>query len=208
MSGCCEGKCDALALLRQRQSRALKVVLGINAGMFVLEVVAGLMAHSSSVLADSLDMLGDAVVYSTSLYVIGRGERWQARMAFVKGCVMIGLGFVVVLDVVAKVIGDRGPSAEGMGAIGLLALVANATCLYVLTRHRDDDINMRSVWVCSRNDIVANCGVLLAAGGVAFTGSRWPDVMVGAAIAVIVLTSAFRVTRTALGLLKERPLTA
>lgn len=197
MSGCCEGTCDALAALRARQGRVLKIVLGINAAMFVIEVVAGLVTRSSSLLADSLDMLGDAVVYASSLYVLGRGLLWQTRIARLKAGVMIFLGLSVLLDAALKAAGAKPPIAEGMGAMGVVALGANLLCLYLLTRHREDDINMRSVWICSRNDIIANVGVLLAAAGVSAFQSRWPDVVVGGVIATVVFSSAFRVLRDA-----------
>jgi len=202
MRGCCEGKCDALSILRERQGRVLKIVLGINLVMFLVEVIAGLLTRSSSVLADSLDMFGDAIVYASSLYVLGRGVRWQARMAALKGTIMVVFGLGVLVDTTLKVLGARPPIAEGMGAIGVVALAANLFCLYLLTRHREDDINMRSVWICSRNDIVANVGVLLAAAAVAVLRSRWPDVIVGTAIAGVFLSSALRVMRDAVAELR------
>lgn len=193
MSGCCESKCEALTAMRAKQRRVLEIVLGINVAMFGVEVVAGLVTRSSSVLADSLDMFGDAVVYASSLYVLDRGPTWQARMAAGKGVIMLLFGLGVLLDVVLKVLGARPPHAEGMGLVGFAALAANLVCLRVLTAHRADDINMRSVWVCSRNDIIANVGVLLAAAGVALTGTRWPDIAVGSVIAVLFLRSAWSV---------------
>ena len=197
MSSCCEAKCGALAALRAKQARVLKIVLAINAVMFFVEAVAGFMTGSSSVLADSLDMLGDAAVYATSLYVLGRAQVWQARVAVVKGLIMVAFGAAVVIDVALKLAGARPPHAEGMGIIGVVALAANLVCLYLLTRHREDDINMRSVWLCSRNDIIANVGVLLAAAGVAWTGTRWPDIAVGSVIAFLFLSSATKVLREA-----------
>ena len=197
MDSCCESKSGALARLRDKQSRVLKIVLAINAVMFFAEGAAGVVTRSSSVLADSLDMLGDAAVYASSLYVLRRGPVWQARMALAKGVVMVAFGLAVVLDVAMKLAGARVPHAEGMGLIGAVALGANLLCLYLLTRHRADDINMRSVWLCSRNDIVANVGVLVAAGAVAWSGSRWPDIAVGSVIAFVFLSSASRVLRDA-----------
>lgn len=198
MGSCCESKCDALAALRAKQARVLKVVLATNAVMFIVEAGAGLLARSSSVLADSLDMFGDAAVYASSLYVLDRGPRWQARVALAKGLVMVAFGAGVVVDVALKIAGTRAPSAEGMGAIGVVALAANLVCLYLLTRHRADDINMRSVWLCSRNDIIANVGVLFASAGVAWTGTHWPDVVVGSVIAFVFLSSASTVLREAM----------
>lgn len=203
MSSCCEDKCDALVALRAKQSRVLKIVLAINATMFVAELTGGILARSSSLLADSLDMFGDAVVYATSLWVLGRGRLWQGRVAALKGLVMVAFGLGVVAETFAKAIGSRAPSAEGMGVIGFVALAANLICLYLLTRHREDDINMRSVWLCSRNDIVANVSVLIAAGAVAMLGSKWPDVVVGGGIALLFLSSATRVLREAMAELRR-----
>lgn len=203
MGGCCENKCDALAALRQKQRSVLLVVLGVNATMFLVEVVVGLVTHSNSVLADSLDMFGDAVVYASSLYVLGRGRLWQARMAALKGAIMVAFGLAVLGDAVAKVLGARLPAAEGMGVVGVLALAANLYCLYVLTRHRDDDLNMKSVWLCSRNDIAANVGLLLAAAGVAISRSRWPDIVVGLGVAGLFLSSSLSVLRAAIGELRH-----
>lgn len=205
MSSCCTGKCETLAALRSKQRRVLEIALGINAAMFAVEVVAGLLSGSSSVLGDSLDMFGDAVVYASSLYVLDRGRAWQARMAVVKGAIMLLFAVAVLTDVALKLAGARVPHAEGMGAIGVVALIANLVCLRLLTAHRTDDINMRSVWICSRNDIIANVGVLLAAAGVAVLESKWPDIIVGAVIAGLFLQSASRVLRDALGELRVPP---
>lgn len=202
MGSCCENKCDALAALRKKQRSVLLVVLGINATMFVVEVIVGLLTRSNSVLADSLDMFGDAVVYASSLYVLERGRVWQGRVAALKGVIMVVFGLSVLADAVAKALGSRLPAAGGMGVIGAVALGANLYCLYLLTSHRDDDINMKSVWICSRNDIIANVGLLAAAGGVALLHSRWPDIIVGLIVAGLFLSSAFGVLRAAIGELR------
>lgn len=202
MSSCCENKCDALAALRKKQRSVLLVVLGINATMFLVEVVVGFFARSNSVLADSLDMFGDAVVYASSLYVLERDRVWQGRVAALKGVIMVVFGLGVLADAVAKALGTRVPAANGMGVIGAIALGANLYCLYLLTKHRDDDINMRSVWICSRNDIIANVGLLAAAGGVALLQSRWPDIVVGLIVAGLFLSSAVGVLRAAIGELR------
>ena len=165
--------------------------------MFVVEFAAGVVAHSTALLADSVDMLGDAIVYGFSLYVIGRGSAWQARAALFKGGVMALFGAAVLGEVVTKVARGLVPAAEVMTGVGALALVANASVLVFLWRHRGDDINMRSAWMCSRNDVVANASVLLAAGGVALTGTAWPDIVVGLAIALMFGTSAVTVLRDA-----------
>ena len=186
--------------MHARQRHVLQVVLGINAVMFVVELVAALIAHSTALLADSLDMLGDALVYGFSLYVIGRASVWQARAALLKGILMAGFGIGVLVEVAAKLARGLTPEPTIMSTIAFVALLANAVALLLLWRHRSDDINMRSVWLCSRNDVMANGGVMLAALGVAVTGSPWPDIVVGLAIAALVGLSALVVIRQALAL--------
>ena len=180
-----------------RQRRTLHVVLWINAGMFVVEFGAGLLAQSTALLADSVDMLGDALVYGFSLYVVGRPVLWQRRAALLKGAIMAAFGILVLVQVIIKVFGAVVPAPGVMGGVGMLALAANTLCLFLLRRRRSDDINMQSAWLCSRNDVVANGGVLIAAAAVALSGSMWPDIVVGLAITAIFVTSAARVIRTA-----------
>jgi Co/Zn/Cd efflux system component len=172
-------------------------VLAINATMFIIEAVAGLMAQSTALLADVLDMLGDALVYGFSLYVIARNGRWKAAAALLKGTIMGAFGLAVLGEAVYKVFSATVPRADVIGAIGVLALLANVTCLLLLWRHRTDDINMQSTWLCSRNDVLANLGVLMAAVGVRVYQAGWPDLLIGAAIAGLFLASAVRVTSQA-----------
>jgi cation diffusion facilitator family transporter len=191
-------ECCAIRPVHAQQRRVLHIVLWINLAMFLVEVVAGLIAHSTALLADSVDMLGDAIVYGFSLYVIARAPVWQARAALLKGIIMAGFGVGVVAEVVSKLVRDLRPEAEVMWVVALVALVANASVLAFLSRHRADDINMRSVWLCSRNDVIANGAVLLAALGVGLTRSAWPDILVGLAIAALFGVSAAGVIREAL----------
>lgn len=193
MKDCCEIAGD----IPERQRRVLVAVLVINAVMFAVELAAGLLAHSTALLADSVDMLGDAVVYGFSLYVVGRGAVWQARAALVKGAVMGAFGLGVLGEAALKVALGLVPIAGLMGGVGALALAANASVLIVLWRRRGDDVNMRSAWICSRNDVLANAGVLAAAAGVAATGAAWPDITVGLLIAGIFMASAVHVVREA-----------
>ncbi len=195
--GCCEDSACAVGQLQARQSRTLKWVLLINSVMFGVEFGAGLAAGSVALMADSLDMLGDALVYALSLYAVTRGLRWKARAALAKGLVMAGFGLFVLGQVAYRMFSAVPPEAATMGAVGLLALAANLVCLRLLTRHRDEDINMRSVWLCSRNDIVANVSVLVAAGLIATIHQPWPDWVVGFGIAALFLHSAWRVVRQA-----------
>ena len=197
MTDCCNDKVCEIELLRSRQSSMLKVVFGINAIMFVVELTAGLLAGSVSLIADSLDMLGDALVYGFSLYVVARSARMKAIAALFKGSIMAVFGLFVLGQAVYKIFVSQIPVFETMGVIGLLALVANGLCLLLLWRHRSDDINMHSVWLCSRNDIIANISVLFAAFGVWLTGSGWPDVVIGLALATLFLRSALSVLRGA-----------
>ena len=198
MTDCCNDKACEIQALRDRQSSTLKTVLGINAVMFIVELTAGLISGSVSLLADSLDMLGDALVYGFSIYVVARGARMKTIGAMFKGGIMAAFGFFVLGQAVYKIVFPQVPVFEAIGAIGLLALAANSICFVLLWRHRADDINMSSVWLCSRNDIVANVSVLVAAAGVWFTHSGWPDIVVGLALAALFLRSALFVLRGAI----------
>jgi Co/Zn/Cd efflux system component len=197
MATCCNDKSCALEQLQGRQSSTLRIVLALNAVMFAVELTAGLLAGSVSLLADSLDMLGDALVYAFSLWVVGRGLLWKARAATAKAVVMGLFGLFVAGQVVYKLFVPQVPVYEAMGAIGFLALAVNTACFALLWRHRGEDINMRSVWLCSRNDLYANTAVLFAAVAVWQTGSAWPDLLVGAGICALFLHSAWAVAAEA-----------
>lgn len=197
MADCCNDKACEIDALRGRQSSTLKIVLGINAFMFVVELTAGLLGNSISLVADSLDMLGDAMVYGFSLYVVARSATMKARAALLKGIIMAAFGFFVLGQAIYRIAYPQLPVFETIGAIGLLALAANSTCFLLLWRHRADDINMSSVWLCSRNDIIANVSVLFAAVGVWLTRSGWPDILIGLALAALFLRSALHVLRDA-----------
>lgn len=198
MTSCCNDKAREIEALRNRQSSVLKIVLVINAVMFAVELSAGLISGSVSLVADSLDMLGDALVYGFSIYVVARGAKLKAIAALFKGGIMAAFGFFVLGQAIYRILFPHVPVFEAIGAIGLLALAANSLCLFLLWRHRADDINMSSVWLCSRNDIIANVSVLIAAGGVWFTHSGWPDILVGLALAALFLRSALFVLRGAI----------
>lgn len=197
MADCCNDKACEIEALRTRQSATLKTVLAINAVMFAVELAAGLLAGSISLVADSLDMLGDALVYGFSLYVIARGAKMKAVSALVKGAVMAAFGLFVLGQAAYRMLHPHVPVFEAIGAIGILALAANGLCLALLWRHRTEDINMHSVWLCSRNDIAANLSVLIAAVGVWLTGTGWPDILVGFALSMLFLRSAISVLRDA-----------
>ena len=196
MSSQCGNDCS-LDPGQDRQRRTLRVVLLINAIMFVIIVVAALYSNSSALLSDSLDNLGDAITYALSLYAVARGGASKARVALFKG-ILIFLGASIVAgQVVYKLLNPAIPIFELMGGFSLLALVANSACLLLLWRHRHEDVNMSSVWECSRNDIATNLSVFIAAGGVWLTNSGWPDLLVASALVALLYRSAFRVISSA-----------
>ncbi len=175
MADCCQNKACDLEKMPKAQSRVLWIVLAINLVMFFVEMTAGIIADSVSLTGDSLDMLGDSLAYASSLYVINMGMRAKARSAMFKSALMLGSAGVVLARAIYRTVYPVTPEVTLMGAIGVLALVANATCLYMLTRHKNDDVNMSSVWLCSRNDIIANVSVIAATALVFFTGTSWPE---------------------------------
>lgn len=189
MPCCCDHDCS-LDALRERQRGTLRVVLAINALMFFVIAAAAL-------LSDSLDNLGDAFTYGLSLYAVSRGVRAKARVALVKGLLILLGACVVAVQIVQRVQVPETPLFEVMGVFSLLGLAANGACLFLLWRHRHEDVNMSSVWECSRNDIATNLSVFVAAGGVWLTGSGWPDLAVAAALVLLLLRSAWRVIRAA-----------
>jgi Co/Zn/Cd efflux system component len=196
MADCCE-KDDTLAMLRERQSTTLKIVLAINAVMFIAGLAAGIYSASSAVLSDSLDNLGDALTYALSLYVVYKTPQAKARVAFFKGGLILAAALIVVTQLAYKLVEPSVPIFEIMGIISIFSLAANGTCLFLLTRHREDDVNMSSVWECSRNDIASNISVFLAAGAVWYFQSGWPDIIIALGLVFLFLRSAIRVFTSA-----------
>lgn len=194
---CCSAKGAELERLAQQasQRRVLIAVLLINAVMFVVEFGAGMVAGSTALMADAMDMLGDALVYGVSLFAISRSDRWKAGAAAFKGVFILLLGFGIVINVAAKISNGVPPSSTLMLIFGVAALVANLTCLALLWRFRMHDVNMASTFECSRNDVISNVGVLIAAGAVAALSSPWPDILIGGVMAIVVLRSSARVLR-------------
>lgn len=193
MDHCCSSKQGELEKLAQRkdQRRVLIIVLAINGIMFVGEFGAGIIAGSVALMADAVDMFGDAMVYGLSLYALERSDRWRNGAAVAKGVFILIFGLGVLVQVAIKIQNGVPPSSTTMLWVGALALVANLVCLALLWRFRKQDLNMSSTFECSRNDVVANCGVLVAAGGVALFNSAWPDIIVGLVIAGLFLRSAY-----------------
>lgn len=198
MAGCCHEDACHVEELRERQANILGLMLAVNIVMFLVEFTAGWLGSSTALLGDSLDMLGDGIVYGFSLFVVARSLRWKAVSAGLKGGVMALFGLTVLLQAASSIAWGHAPHALLMATVGAAALAANALCLVLLTRHRSDDINMRSAWVCSRNDLIANVSVLAAAALVSATGSPWPDIAVGMGIALLFLRSSASISRDAL----------
>lgn len=196
MSGCCND--DVCGVETTGAFRTvLWIALVLNATMFAIEAASGLYARSVSLQADALDFLGDAANYAISLVVLGWGLAWRARVAVIKGLTMAVFGLWVLGYTAYSAFYSQVPGFEVMGAVALLALLVNVVCAVLLYRFRTGDANMRSVWLCSRNDAIANVAVMIAAAGVWGTGTPWPDLAVGVLIAVLGLNAAVHVLRQA-----------
>ncbi|MEP6566795.1 MAG: cation transporter [Mesorhizobium sp.] len=193
---CCHPPVEARGQSRAYR-RVLWIVLGVNLAMFIVEMIAGLSAGSVSLQADSLDFLSDTANYGISLVVAGMVLRNRAIAAFGKGVTMGLFGIWVLGSSVWKGFAGSPAEAVTMGVVGFAALAANALCFALLSGYRSGDSNMRSVWLCSRNDLIGNCAVLASAIGVAWTGAAWPDVLVAAIMAVLALHGATVVVRHA-----------
>lgn len=194
---CCENNC-AVEALRTKQKGTLIKVLWINGIMFFVVAMAALYGQSTALLSDSLDNLGDALTYGLSLYVVSQSTQVKARVALLKGGLIFLAASVVVVQVGMKLLNPVVPAFEVMSIFSLAGLIANGACLWLLWQHRTEDINMSSVYECSRNDIASNLSVFVAAGGVWFFQSGWPDLIVASMLAALLLSSSFRVIRAAL----------
>jgi Co/Zn/Cd efflux system component len=177
------------------EARTLRILLAINAVMFVVEVVAGWLAQSSGLIADSLDMLADATVYGLSLYAVGKAASEKLRAAHISGAFQGALAIGVLVDVVRRLVAGSAPEAPAMVGISLLAFAANVSCLLLIARHRHGGSHMKASWIFSTNDVLANLGVIVAGALVAWTGSRIPDLVIGTAIGLLVLVGALRILR-------------
>jgi Co/Zn/Cd efflux system component len=190
--------------MQGRQRGTLWIVLGVNATMFFVVAVAALYGRSTALLSDSLDDLGDALTYGLSLYAVSRGAATKANVALFKGALIFLAACGVASQIVAKLVHPTVPSFEVMSAFSLGSLGANLFCLYLLSRHRHADVNMSSVWECSRNDIAVNLSVFVTAGAVWLTGSGWPDIVVASGLVVLLARSALRVALSALKSLRAQ----
>ncbi len=193
----CSGGVPVFDGLDPRYKRVLWTVIGFNGAMFLIEMVAGQLAGSQALQADALDFLGDTITYGLSLAVIGASLRARATAALFKGLSLSAMGIWVLGSTIYRTLLVGMPSAEVMGAIGFLALAANLASVLLLMPYKDGDANVRSVWLCSRNDAIGNVAVMIAALGVWGTTTAWPDLIVAAVMAAIFLTSSFQILRQA-----------
>jgi len=190
--------CGCEIEIRDRsQSRVLVILLLINAIMFVVEFGIGWYAQSTGLIADSMDMLADAIVYGIGLYVVGRSTAHKARAALLSGWFQGLLGLLILVDIVHRSAFGSEPVSLLMMAMGSIALLANVACLMLIQRHKDGEVHMRASWVFSKNDVIANSGVIVAGGLVWLLDSRWPDLIIGTLIALVILHGARHIIRDA-----------
>ena len=183
MAGCgCE-----VEINDKSERRVLIALLLINGVMFVAEFIVGWWAQSTALIADAFDMLADAMVYGVGLYAVGRSLLVKAHAARISGVLQVLLGLLVLFDILRRIMVGSEPASALMMAMGFFALIANVTCLILISKHREGEVHMRASWVFSRNDVIANLGVILAGGLVAWTGSRLPDLAIGLLVALIVI---------------------
>ncbi|MFG1316852.1 cation transporter [Xanthobacter autotrophicus] len=199
MAGCCHhDSCSSSKAQNSPQwQRVLWIALGINAGMFLAEIIAGVAAGSASLQADAIDFLGDTANYTISLGVVGMAITWRARAALLKGWSLAILGMAVLASTVWHAYAGTLPGAETMSIVGAVALLANGGVALLLYRFRTGDANMRSVWICSRNDVIGNLAVLAAAAGVFGTGTAWPDLVVAGIMVALGMSGGWQIIRQA-----------
>ncbi len=197
MAGCDSCSSDNIEKATKQQRRVLIIVLLINTTMFIVEFSAGIISHSTALMADSLDMLADALVYALGLFALGRAAYWKNRAALTSGIFQMILGLGILIQPIYLLSTNSMPDAFNMGVFGLLAFVANTVSFFLLMAYKDGDINMRATWVCTRNDMINNVGVLIAAGLVYWLSSPLPDIIIGIIIAVIVMHAAWGVINEA-----------
>jgi len=193
MAGCgCE-----IEIKDKEQRGVLIWLLAINGVMFVAEIIAGMMADSTALIADSLDMLADATVYAIGLYAVGRSLLVKAKAAHLSGIFQVVLGLGVLFDIVRRAVIGSEPESLMMIVVGIVALIANTICLVLIYKHRQDEVHMRASWVFSKNDVIANLGVIGGGLLVAYTGSSWPDLIIGLLIAAIVIRGGLHIIKDA-----------
>lgn len=200
---CCHDGTARFEGASPRYRRVLWIVIALNALMFAVEATAGALAGSMALQADAMDFAADAATYGLTLYMIGKPDRWRAGAALIKGASLALMGSFVLGATLWRVFVTGAPEPIVMGAVGVAALAVNVTAALLLFRFRDGDANVRSVWLCSRNDAIGNVAVMLAALGVFGTGAAWPDLAVAAIMAGLFLYSAVTILRQSLGELRR-----
>ncbi|WP_166423312.1 cation diffusion facilitator family transporter [Paraglaciecola sp. 20A4] len=197
MSECC-----GVNAQDKEQRTLLWTVLGLNGGMFFVEFIAGWLGDSSGLMADSLDMLADAMVYMVGLYAVGKAIQYKAKAALFNGSLQLVLAGLILVDVIMRLVGGSEPQTGIMLWISLLALAVNLFCFILLSRYRTGDINMRASWICSRNDMIANVGVIISAGLVVWLDSAIPDLIIGTIIALVIVQSSVKIVQESRAILK------
>ncbi|ABG41375.1 cation efflux protein [Paraglaciecola sp. T6c] len=200
MSECC-----GVNAQDKEQRTLLWTVLGLNGAMFFVEFIAGWVGQSSGLMADSLDMLADAMVYMVGLYAVGKAIEYKAKAALFNGSLQLVLAGLILFDVIRRLIYGSAPQSNIMLWISLLALAVNLFCFVLLSRYRTGDINMRASWICSRNDMIANVGVIVSAGLVVWLDSSIPDLVIGTIIALVIVQSSWKIVAEARGLIAAAP---
>jgi cation diffusion facilitator family transporter len=191
MSGC---ECS-VEVTDRSQAKVLIILLLINAAMFVIEISLGWWSESTALIADAMDMLADATVYGVAWYAVGRSVRAKSHAAMLGGVSETVLGMMVLLDIGRRIWFGSDPVSLLMISVGLLALVANVTCLLLLARHREGEVHMRASWIFSKNDVIANLGVVIGGLLVYLLHNRWPDILIGMAIAVVVIRGGLQIIK-------------
>lgn len=187
MSGCgCE-----VELKDAKQKHVLYWLLGINAFMFFVEITVGLYANSTALIADSMDMLADAIVYGIALYAVSRTLKHKANAALISGYFQLTLGLLIIFDIARRIVGEGEPHSWFMIGFGFVALIANVICLVLIRKHNNGEVHMRASWIFSANDVIANMGVIAAGVLVMLLDSRWPDIVIGSVIATLILRGAY-----------------
>ena len=188
--------CD-IEVKNKEESKVLMLLLAINAFMFVAEITFGIISESTALIADSLDMLADATVYGIGLYAVGRPMLAKIRAAYVSGVFQIILGVTVAVDIIRRLILGSDPESLLMIIIGSIALIANTFCLMLISKHKEGEVHMRASWIFSKNDVIANLGIIIGGILVYSLGDRWPDLVIGVIIVVIVLRGGIYIVKDA-----------
>lgn len=183
----------------REQGKVLVILLGINTLMFLVEITLGIFSESTALIADSMDMLADATIYGIALYAVGRAGALKIRAAFASGILQLLFGVIVAVDVLRRLIWGSDPQSLLMIAVGLLALIANTICLSLIAKHREGEVHMRASWIFSKNDVIANLGIILGGGLVYLLDSRFPDLIIGLMISILVMRGGLLIIKEAKG---------